>query len=190
MGMDDAALIAAIVQQDPVAFEQAYDRYAGRALGFAMRMIAERTVAEELVQEAFWRVWKRAASFDAERGNFATWLLGIVHHLVIDELRRRRGQTPVSGDELDSDMLSNLPSNAPETLTQVWENVQKEQIRAAMDQLPAAQRSVIELAYFQGFTHLEIAAQLQEPIGTIHTRARLGLLKLKTSLAELRIKEP
>ena len=189
MGVDDAELIAGIVQQDPAAFEQAYDRYAGRALGFAMRMVAERTVAEELVQEAFWRVWKRAASFDAQRGNFATWLLGIVHHLVIDELRRRRGQTPVSGDELDSDMMSNLPSDAPETLNQVWDNLQREQIRAALEQLPEAQRSVIELAYFEGFTHQEIAAQLQEPIGTIHTRARLGLLKLRTSLAELRMNE-
>lgn len=187
--MDDAELIARIVKQDPAAFEQAYDRYAGRALGFAMRMVAERSVAEELVQEAFWRVWKRAASFDAQRGNFATWLLGIVHHLVIDELRRRRGQTPVSSVELDSDMLSNLSSDAPETLVQVWHNLRREQIRAALEQLPEAQRSVIELAYFEGFTHQEIAARLQEPIGTIHTRARLGLLKLKTSLAELRLTE-
>jgi RNA polymerase sigma-70 factor, ECF subfamily len=189
MGMDDAELIAGIVKQDPAAFEQAYDRYAGRALGFAMRMLAERTVAEELVQEAFWRVWKRSASFDAGRGNFATWLLGIVHHLVIDELRRRRGQTPVSGDELDSDMMNNLPSDAPETLTQVSETMQRAQIRTALAQLPEAQRSVIELAYFEGFTHQEIAARLQEPIGTIHTRARLGLLKLRMSLAELRMNE-
>jgi RNA polymerase sigma-70 factor (ECF subfamily) len=187
--MDDAELIARIAQRDPAAFEQAYDRYAGRALGFALRMIAERAVAEEIVQEAFWRVWKRATSFDAQRGNFPTWLLGIVHHLVIDELRRRRGQTPLGGEDLDADIVGNLASGASETPEQVWDSLQRAQIRQALAQLPEAQRSVIELAYFEGYTHLEIAAKLAEPIGTIHTRARLALAKLRTSLAELRMSE-
>src|SRR5947209_19979683 len=141
--MDDAELIARIAGQDPAALEEAYDRYAGRALGFAMRMIAERSVAEELVQEAFWRVWKRAGTFDAQRGSFATWLLGIVQHLVIDELRRRRGQTPMSGDEMDSDLMLNLPSDIPETLSLIADSIQREQIRAAMGALPDAQRTVI-----------------------------------------------
>jgi RNA polymerase sigma-70 factor, ECF subfamily len=187
--MDDAELIARIAKRDPAAFEQVYDRYAGRALGFALRMIAEQAVAEEIVQEAFWRIWRRATSFDARRGSFPTWLLGIVHHLFIDELRRRRGQTPLSGDDLDSDMVGNLASGAPETPEQVWDAMQSAQIRQALAQLPEAQRSVIELAYFEGYTHLEIAAKLEEPIGTIHTRARLALLKLRTSLAELRVSE-
>ena len=185
--MDDAELIARIAQQDATAFEQVYDRYAGQALGFAMRIIAERAVAEEIVQEAFWRVWKRASSFDAQRGNLATWLMGIVHHLVVDELRRRRGQTPTGGDDLDSDFIGNLASGAAGAPEQVWDSLRRAQIREALAALPEAQRSVIELAYFEGYTHQEIAEKLKEPLGTIHTRARLALLRLRTLLADLRL---
>ena len=177
--MDDAELIERIVARDAIAFEMIYQRYAGRALSFALRMIAERSIAEEIVQEAFWRVWKRSSSFSAVRGSLSTWIMGIVHHLAIDELRHRRGQAPVMADDLDSDVMDAVPAYEPDVLEQVEAGMQRTLIREALGQLSGPQRNVIELAYFQSYTHQEIAAKLQEPIGTIHTRARLALIRLR-----------
>jgi len=177
--INDGELIARIVTGDTAAFEKVYNRYAGHALAFALSMIAEHSIAEEIVQEAFWRVWKRSTSFNAQRGSFPTWLLGIIHHLVIDELRRRRGQAPLASEDLDSDIVGSLPADDPDIMEQVEAGIQRARIREALEALSDSQRVVIELAFFQGYTHQEIAAKLQEPIGTIHTRARLALTKLR-----------
>lgn len=181
----DAQLIARVARRDRSAFEQLYERHVRHVLGLATRLIGERAGGEEIAQETFWRVWKRAELFDARRGNFSTWLASIVHHLAIDELRRRRGHAiPIEWDADESQLLS-LPDPAPDTQERVWANLQGAQIRIALAELPDAQRQVIELAYFEGLTHLEISERLQEPLGTIHTRARLGLAKLKELLIEL-----
>lgn len=181
----DTQLIARVAQRDRSAFEVLYERHARHVLGLAIRLVGERAAGEEIAQEALWRVWKRAELFDARRGNFSTWLASIVHHLAIDELRRRGHAVSIEWDPDDSQLLG-LPDPTPDTDERVWVNLQGAQIRSALAELPEAQRRVIELAYFEGLTHLEISGRLQEPLGTIHTRARLGLAKLKELLVELR----
>jgi len=177
--MNDSELMAQVVARDPGAFELLYNRYAGKALAFTRRMIAEQSVAEEIVQEAFWRVWRRSGSYNAERGNLAAWIMGIVHHLAIDELRRRRGQAPIAEDNLESNVIETVPTGDADVLDQVDIGIRSAQMREALARLPEPQRSVIELSFYQGYTHEEIAAKLQQPLGTIHTRARLALNKLR-----------
>ncbi|MEP7198374.1 MAG: sigma-70 family RNA polymerase sigma factor [Chloroflexota bacterium] len=180
---DDATLIARVARRDRSAFELLYDRHASKALGLSMRVCAERTIAEEIVQEAFWRVWTRAATFDTARGNFVTWLLGIVHHLTIDHLRQQRGRPPLVAIESDRDEASfDIRDERHDVAEQAWTNLRNVEMRDALTRLPEAQRVVIELAYFEGLTRQEIAEKLREPLGTIHTRARLGLMKLKELL--------
>ncbi len=183
--LTDAQLMERITRRDRAAFEVLYEQHSRAALGLALRILGERPVSEEIVQEAFWRVWKRASSFDARRGNFSTWLASIVHHLAIDELRRRHGRpAPVEWETVPSP-LPEVSDPAPEVSERAWANLQGEQVRTALAQLPDGQRQVLELAYFEGLTHQEIAARLNEPLGTVHTRARLGLRKLKDLLSEL-----
>lgn len=181
--------MARVAKQDKHALEELYARYAGSALGLALRMMGERDIAEDLVQEAFWRVWRRAGTFELQRGQFASWLLGIVHNLAIDEMRRRRVRpNPISTDAGDEAMLE-LPDRDTDVAETAFENVTAAQVRAALQQLPDAQRDVIELAYFEGLTHQEIAARLNEPLGTIHTRARIALQHLRRALVPLQLDE-
>lgn len=190
MGADpvsDAALMARVAQQDRRALEQLYDKYAAAAMGLALKMLGERNTAEEIVQEAFWRVWKRASTFELQRGQFTAWLFGIVHNLAIDELRRRRVRPNTVSTDAEDDSILELPDHAVDVAESAFQRVTGEQVRLALRELPDAQRSVIELAYFEGMTHQEIAARLDEPIGTIHTRARLALQKLRETLMPLQI---
>ncbi len=183
----DSTLIARVAKRDKRALELLYDRYAAAALGLAMKIIGERNVAEEIVQEAFWRVWKRATTFQVGRGQFSAWLFGIVHNLAIDELRRRRSRPATMSLDLEDDSVIDIPDGQVDVAGSVFQNVQGEQVRAALTGLPEAQRSVIELAYFEGLTHQEIAQKLGEPIGTVHTRARLALQKLRELLIDLKV---
>jgi RNA polymerase sigma-70 factor, ECF subfamily len=185
----DAELIARVVQRNRDALALLYDRYANLALGLAVKIVGERTIGEEVVQEAFWRVWQRAATFNKERGSFSSWLFGIVYHLAIDELRRRRGQ-PARVELREGTEYPSTLRDTTEVVDHVWSNVRSGQIRTAVTQLPDPQRTVIEMAYFEGLTRQEIAERLHEPLGTIHTRARLALLKLRDSLADLGASEP
>jgi len=182
----DAELMARVAGRDKRALEVLYDRYASAAMGLALRMTAERNIAEEIVQEAFWRVWKRASTFDLGRGQFSTWLFGIVHNLAIDELRRRKVRPNTVSTDTEDDSILELPDEATDVAETVLQTVTGEQVRLALNGLPAAQRSVIELAFFEGLTHQEIASRLNEPIGTVHTRARLALLKLRETMLSLK----
>lgn len=187
--LTDAELMTRVAKQDKRALEELYDRHAAAALGLALKMLGERNSAEEIVQEAFWRIWKRAATFENERGLFMPWLFGIVHHLVIDELRRRKARpNPLSTDD-EQGLLLELPDREMDVLETALLKITSEQVRGALAGLPEAQRSVVELAFFEGLTHQEIAAQLNEPVGTIHTRARLALQKLRETLLHLRLDE-
>lgn len=184
--LSDAELVSRVANQDRRALEELYDRHASAAMGLALRMLGERNAAEEIVQEAFWRVWKRAATYETGRGQFAGWMLSIVHNLTIDEMRRRRARPNTISTDVEDDSILELPDADMDVAEAAFSTVTKEQVRLALEGLPAAQRSVIELAYFDGLTHQEIAQQLNEPIGTIHTRARLALLKLRETLMPLR----
>ncbi len=185
--LSDAELMARVARRDKRALEALYDRYAASALGLGMKMIGERTIAEEIVQEAFWRVWKRGATFDLERGQFSAWLFGIVHNLAIDEMRRRRVRPPTISTDAEGDSIIELPDAEMDVAEAALQTVTGEQVRQALEGLPDSQRSVIELAFFQGLTHQEIATQLNEPIGTIHTRARLALQKMRETLMAFKL---
>lgn len=175
--------------RDKHALEELYDRYSAAALGLALKMLGERNAAEEIVQEAFWRVWKRAATFELGRGQFTAWLFGIVHNLAIDEMRRRRVRPNTISTDIEDDAMLELPDREMDVAEAAFASVTGEQVRRALSSLPDAQRSVIELAYFEGLTHQEIAARLDQPIGTIHTRARLALQKLRETLMPMRLDE-
>lgn len=185
--VSDADLMARVAEHDKRALEQLYDRYSAAAMGLALKMIGERNTAEEIVQEAFWRVWKRASTFELQRGQFTAWLFGIVHNLAIDEMRRRRVRPNTVSTDAEDDSILELPDHEVDVAESAFQLVTGEQVRLAMRELPDAQRSVIELAYFEGLTHQEIAARLDEPIGTIHTRARLALQKLRETLLPLQV---
>lgn len=172
----DEQLIAAAAGGDAGALSALYDRHAPAVMGFSVRVLGEPALAEEAVQETFWRVWRNAASFQRERAPFTAWLFAIARRLCIDMLRRHR-PTP-----MDDEALEAVPDPGPDVVEQVSGAVEHRQVRAALKSLPLEQQRVLELAYFRGLTHHEIAQRLGEPVGTIHTRARLGLQKLRAVL--------
>lgn len=182
----DEALMARVARGDSRALDILYGRYAPLALGLAAKILGDRQSGEEVVQEAFWRVWKRAKTYRKTRGQFAPWLLSIVHNLGIDELRKRSARPPLTSTDLEDPAVRELPDRRADVAATAFSNIAGEQVRAALALLPASQRNVLELAYFQGLTHQAISEKLGEPLGTVHTRSRLALLKLRQELMPLR----
>jgi RNA polymerase sigma-70 factor (ECF subfamily) len=172
----DEDLISLVHQaRDPRAFATLYDRHGRAAYSLAYRMMGERQAAEDLVQEAFLKLWRAAGSYRPERGSVRSWLLTIVHNGAIDQLRssasRRRMQEKVE---------ASAPQFQPnEAFSESWRNAQREQIREALKTLPQEQLKVLELAYFGGYTRAEIAGLLDLPLGTVKGRMRLGLKKMR-----------
>jgi RNA polymerase sigma-70 factor, ECF subfamily len=171
----DKDLISLVEQGDPEAFVTIYDRHSRAASSLAYRMMGEKQAAEDLLQEAFLKLWCGAASYRAERGSVRTWLLSIVHNRGIDQLRslasRRRTQ-----EKIESSAQRSQPSEA---FAQSWRNSQREEVREALKTLPSEQSKVLELAYFSGYTRVEIAEFLDLPLGTVKGRVRLGLKKVR-----------
>ncbi|HEV2108414.1 MAG TPA: sigma-70 family RNA polymerase sigma factor [Thermomicrobiales bacterium] len=181
--LDDEAILAAIQRRDHAALATLYDQYGGLALGLAYRILGERGVAEDVVQEAFLAVWRRADSFRAGRGSVRSWLMAIVHNGAID---RRRGRHRRELDDVDLDTVAyRLQTDAEDTFATVAETIDAEHVRKAIGGLPDEQRQAIELAYFSGLTHQEIAEQTGTPLGTVKSRLRLGLHKLRGELVEI-----
>jgi RNA polymerase sigma-70 factor (ECF subfamily) len=176
----DEELMYVLQGGDPQAFEMLYDRHGGAAFSLAYRMVGTQAAAEDIVQEAFLSIWRSKVRYQRERGSVRTWVLGIVHHRTIDALRRdlvheRRRASAEAIEERQA---------APE-LTDV-EAVRREEtreVRAALSSLPGEQSQVIELAYYGGFTHTQIAEMLDMPVGTVKGRMRLGLEKMRRELA-------
>ena len=177
--LSDEVLAARVARGDQSAFETLYDRHASIVLGLTVRITGDRAAAEDIVQETFWKAWERADSYQPERGSFTTWLFRIARNLAIDAYRRRSARPPAADTESVLENVTDPNINVPE---QAVSNVMAQQVQAALNFLPHEQRQVIEMAYFQGMTRQEIAAATGEPIGTIHTRARLGLQKLREAL--------
>jgi len=175
---DDQALIAAIAAGNSNALEQLYDRYGSVVYRLALRMLKNRELAEDLVQEVFWRVWRRSASFTNDRGRVTQWLFGIAHNLCIDELRRMRARPAPVYEDVEHPVIQQLIDEQTDVPAAAWTTEQRRVIAEAMRELPAAQRQAIALAYFGGMSHQEIATRLDRPLGTIKTRVRLGLQKL------------
>ncbi len=182
----DAELIARASEGDARALEILYDRYARVVYSFALRIVGDPSLAEELLQEAFFRAWQQGGAFRASRGSFITWLLSITHNLAIDELRKRR-RRPQRADnnttEEAEQLLPEMPDESQDVEEEVWLASLRDRIADALASLPPAQREAIELAYFQGLTQREIAERLGEPLGTIKTRMRLGMQKLREQLS-------
>jgi RNA polymerase sigma-70 factor (ECF subfamily) len=180
--LSDEQLIVRAARGDTSAFESLYDRHAPAVMGLALKITAERAAAEELVQETFWRVWRNAATYQAQRGLFVGWLFGIARNLCIDWLRRRRVRPQVSATEAEAERIEEVPDPASNVAEATLLTLRHEQVRAALAGLPESQRQVIELSYFGGLTRQEIAQKTGEPLGTVHTRARLALQKLRDAL--------
>ncbi len=174
----DAAILRQIAGRDPRGVELLYDRYGGLAFALAYRLLGERGSAEDVVQEAFLNVWRQGATYDTRRGTVRTWLLTIVHHRAIDQMRSVRSK--MGADTVIDDAMP-LPAKE-DTWTEVVQGLEHEWIRQAMATLPPEQRQVVDLAYYGGFTHTEIAQRVGIPLGTVKGRMRLALDKLRDLL--------
>lgn len=181
--VSDEVLASQVARGDGTALEALYDRHAPTVLAVALKITGEQAAADDVLQETFWRVWRSASTFHPERGSFTGWLFRIVRNLAIDAYRRRtvRPQTILEADENDS-FLDRTPDPDTDVAEQAQSAMMNRQVRRALAGLPRVQRQVIELAYYYGMTRQEIAEATGEALGTIHTRARLGLQKLREEL--------
>jgi len=176
----DEDLMALVRRGEAPAFEILYERHADAAYSLAYRMCGARGVAEDVTQEAFLALWRSGARYDRTRGSVRTWMLGIVHNRAIDALRRSAVHDRRRAS--DEGLEETLPARE-RTDVEVARREEAATVRAALGELPDEQSRVIELAYFGGFTHSEIAEMLDAPIGTVKGRMRLGLEKLHVQLA-------
>jgi RNA polymerase sigma-70 factor (ECF subfamily) len=178
----DEDLMPLVARNDAAAFEVFYDRHAGAAYSLAHRIVGDPGAAEDVTQEAFLSIWRSKARYDAARGSVRAWTLGIVRNRAIDAIRRQGGRAP----KLDLDDEAALERKpAPErTEAEALRRETARQVRGALGALPSDQSQVIELAYFGGFSHSEIAKMLGMPLGTVKGRMRLGLEKIRARFAE------
>jgi RNA polymerase sigma-70 factor (ECF subfamily) len=177
----DEDLMQLVRRGDPDAFAVVYGRHAASAFSLAYRMLGSRSAAEDATQEAFLSAWRSGARYDRGRGSVRTWLLGIAHNRAIDAMRRGKVRDfPRADDEAAAERLE----SGDRTDVEVARRQEAEAIRAAIETLPSEQSRVIELAYFGGFTHTEIAEMIQAPVGTVKGRMRLGLKKLRDELGQ------
>lgn len=180
---DDVTLIALIAQAQNEALSQLYDRYNRLVFSVALSIVGDYAIAEEITLDVFVHVWQRAATYRADRGKVSTWLIAITRHHAIDILRWNRSRPEVSS--FDWDEISVQDGPIPRQMEDQMEiSLQRERVRNAVAKLPADQRQALALAYFKGFTHTEIAEVLKQPLGTVKTRIRLAMRKLRQMLKE------
>lgn len=185
----DEALLNAIAGGSAGAMESLYQRYSRILYSLAYRMVADHQVAEDLLQDAFLAIWRRATTYSPQTGAARSWLISILHHRTIDYLRRVRRRSSIQEAPLEELELNESIAH-PDAWDTAWQSVKSSHVREALMKIPTEQRLVIELAYFQGWTHTEIAEGTQIPLGTIKARMRLGLLHLKQVLIQMGIDEP
>ncbi len=176
----DCELVARVVQGDVRAFEAIYDRHSAQVFGLAMRVTGRQRAAEEATQDAFLSLWRTAGSYDESRGTLKNWLLTLVHNRSVDWLRREARHD--RDLEIDEAVVARLHA-AERTEDQAATREESRHARELLVTLPSEQRQVIELAYFKGLTHAEIAAKVGIPLGTVKGRQRLALTKMHQALA-------
>jgi RNA polymerase sigma factor (sigma-70 family) len=180
-GLRDGQLVELVAQKDAGALEALYDRYGRAAYSLARRILTEETLAQDVVQEVFLSLWRDARRFDAGRGTVATYLLSMTHHRAVDVVRReenlRRWRTSEEGLELEPDPKARVED-------EVEASERRAQVRAALGELPAAQREALLLAYFGGYTQREVAALVGVPLGTVKTRMAAGMRKMRAALQD------
>ncbi len=177
----DEDLMALVHEGEARAFEVIFDRHSNVAFSLAYRMCGRASMAEDIVQEAFLSLWRSGARYDRGRGSVRSWVLGAVHNRAIDAFRRESVRPSV---DLHVDDVAERLVAKEQTAEQVEQRDEAARVRSALQELPDEQRHVIELAYFGGFTHSQIAEMLQLPAGTVKGRMRLGLSKLRISLGD------
>jgi RNA polymerase sigma-70 factor (ECF subfamily) len=177
----DEDLVELVHSGDARAFDVIFERHSGPAFSLAFRICGSRSRAEDIVQDAFLSVWRSGARYDRARGSVRSWLLGVVHHRAIDVLRREAARG--AGRTVEESFAQDVASSRL-TDVEAEQRDDAERVRRALGQLPQEQKRVIELAYFGGFTHQEIAEMLSLPAGTVKGRMRLGLGKLRIELGE------
>lgn len=186
-GLRDGQLVELVAQKDAGALEALYDRYGRPAYSLARRILTEETLAQDVVQEVFLSLWRDARRFDAGRGTVATYLLSMTHHRAVDVVRReenlRRWRTSDEGLELEPDPKARVED-------EVEASERRAEVRAALAELPAAQREALLLAYFGGYTQREVAALVGVPLGTVKTRMAAGMRKMKEALQDAGREEP
>ncbi|MFQ5922158.1 MAG: sigma-70 family RNA polymerase sigma factor [Anaerolineales bacterium] len=182
---EDAVLMKRVADGDRRAFLHLYDRYANKVCGLALYILGDSMTAEEVTQDAFVRLWTRAETFNPDRGRLSSWLLTITRRLAIDRIRLdARRPRIVENPNLES-ALTHLPDPVSQTEEARWAS-----LRFALDDLPDEQRSVIKLAYYQGMSQTQIADYLELPLGTVKTRIRLGMEKLRRAWQTDPIRDP
>lgn len=174
----DEALIGRVASGDKQALEALYDRYERLVFSFAHRVLRDPHLAEEVMQDVFLRIWQRAARFEGGRGRFSSWLLNITHNLAVDRVRQARARGVVLPDPQGAPAQGAPAADIAEHALLAY------QVQEALAGLTPDQREAMELAYFQGFTHTEIARRTRSPVGTVKSRLYHGLLKLRTILTE------
>jgi RNA polymerase sigma-70 factor (ECF subfamily) len=173
----DAELMCRLCDGDLRALESLYDRHHQMAMGLALRIVRDRSMAEDIVQDAYLTLWRQPDRFDPRRGSVRGWLLTIVHHKSVDRLRRQSRAHRVV--ELTAECIDDTADPGDLAV----QSVERDQLRAALDRLPAFQRRAIELAFLHGRTHAEIAELMHCPLGTVKGRIRIGLEKLRAGIA-------
>ncbi len=180
--LDDRLLMRRIAAGDRAAFHDLYERYVDLVYSMALKVVQDPAAAEDIVQDVFLRIWQRANQFDASRGRLATWLLSITRNRAIDVLRQQNRQR-IAADAFDE-------RRDDHALAAHWYAERDETVHLSLEILPPEQRRCIELAFFYGLTHQDIAAMLGLPLGTVKSRIRLGMRKLQAALREEQSKGP
>jgi RNA polymerase sigma-70 factor, ECF subfamily len=170
----DISLISGIRSGDEGAMAALYDRYSGIVYSVALRVLGDTSAAEDILQEVFIQLWRQPATFDSSRGNLGAWLAVIARNRAIDSLRKRRSETDI--EDVVVAIESDLAGDAERARAM-------DRVRRALGSMPPVQRSALEMAYFEGLTHTEIASKTGEPLGTVKTRIRAGLLALRKAFA-------
>ena len=180
VGDDDLSAVARMARGEASGLEALYDRHSTAVYSLALRIVRDTSEAEDVAQEVFAQAWAQAARYDATRGVAAAWLLMMARSRALDRLRRRRAALkPGAAD----DVLAEIPDPTPSVEITTAADEQARTARAAMAILPAAERAALELAYFEGLTHVEIAARTATPLGTVKTRIRTALRRVRETMA-------
>jgi RNA polymerase sigma-70 factor (ECF subfamily) len=180
---DDAQLISRVAKGDRSAFASLYDSYSTPLYSLAVKMLANETEAQDLLQEVFLSVWNKAGTFRADRGSAFSWIVTQLRNRAIDRLRSRRRRGELLAENAPD--LEPSGSSSPSSAQNAESNERARDVRSALDQLTEDQRQVLRLAYFEGLTQAEIAEKLEEPLGTIKARAYRGMARLRTILGGL-----